>query len=42
MTITFGIVFVMLQSNTIANAYDEAFGINTAVSGIVVAIIVAL
>ncbi len=42
MTITFGIVFVMLQSNTIANAYDEAFGINTTVSGIVVAIIVAL
>lgn len=42
MTITFGIVFVMLQSNTIANAYDEAFGINTTVSGIVVAIVVAL
>ena len=42
MTITFGIVFVMLQSNTIANAYDEAFGVNTAVSGIVVSIVVAI
>lgn len=42
MTITFGIVFVMLQSNTIANAYDEAFGVNTTISGIIVAILVGL
>ncbi|WP_268234182.1 alanine:cation symporter family protein [Phocicoccus schoeneichii] len=42
MTITFGIVFVMLQSNTIANAYDEAFRVNTTVSGIIVAILVGL
>ena len=42
MTITFGIVFVMLQSNTIANAYDEAFGVNTTVSGIIIAILVGL
>ena len=42
MTITFGIVFVMLQSNTIANAYDEAFGVNTTISGVIVAILVGL
>lgn len=42
MTITFGIVFVMLQSNTIANAYDEAFGVNTTLSGVIVAILVGL
>ncbi len=42
MTITFGIVFVMLQSNTIANAYDEAFGVNTTISGVLVAILVGL
>ncbi|NMA81252.1 MAG: alanine:cation symporter family protein [Jeotgalicoccus halophilus] len=42
MTITFGIVFVMLQSNTIANAYDEAFGVNPTISGVIVAIVVGL
>lgn len=42
MTITFGVIFVMLQSNTIANAYESAFGVNTGISGIVVAAIVGL
>ena len=42
MTITFGVVFVMLQSNTIANAYDEAFNIDPWISGVIVAIVVGL
>src|SRR5699024_1402566 len=42
MTITFGVVFVMLQSNTIANAYDEALNIDPWISGVIVAIVVGL
>lgn len=40
MTITFGIVFVMLQSNTIANAYDEAFVVEEAFGGAIGAAII--
>lgn len=38
-TITFGFVFNTVQSNTIADAFNEAFGIKTYITGIILVII---
>ena len=41
-SITFGLIYVSVQANTIAQSVKTAFGINTIVSGIFLAILVSL
>ncbi len=41
-SITFGLIYVSVQSNTIAQSVKTAFGINTIVSGLFLAILVSL
>lgn len=41
-TVTFGFIFNMVQVNTIASAFDEAFGIQASVTGIILLILTTL
>ena len=41
-TITFGLIFNAVQSNTISAAFKEAFGVNELLSGIIITIVTAL
>lgn len=38
-TITFGLVFNSVQSNTIASAFEQAFGFNTAITGVILVVL---
>jgi AGCS family alanine or glycine:cation symporter len=38
-TVTFGLVFNSVQSNTIASAFEQAFGFNTAITGIILVVL---
>ena len=38
-TVTFGLVFNSVQSNTIASAFEQAFGLNTAITGVILVVL---